>query len=132
MITLEEWAVAVNGRAIDLDGLFGPQCVDLVNDYIRRVWGHATVRGNAVDFALPGHVPNAFWTRNLAANKPDAGAIVVWGSDGVLTHQYGHVAVALAATPLFLLTMDQNWNGRSEARMVCHTYQAVLGWWLKR
>ena len=39
-MTLNEWKQAVkNSKGVDYDGLYGRQCVDLVNDFANRVLG---------------------------------------------------------------------------------------------
>ena len=42
---------------------------------------------------------------------------------------FGHIAIALAADPMALLTFDQNWPEGSPSALTLHDYGGVLGWW---
>ena len=51
-----EWAIAQVGKALDYDGAYGAQCVDLIKYYYAYL-GEKPVRGNGKDYAtnaLPG------------------------------------------------------------------------------
>lgn len=121
-MSLQEWLDAVLGRAIDVDGAYGAQCVDLVNDYLQRCWATGRVSGNAVDIARQA-IRGFRWQANARLNAPPAGSIVVWGHQPV-----GHTAVCIWASPMTLITLDQNWAGIQRAEVVVHSYGAVLGW----
>lgn len=118
------------GVLIDVDGAYGPQCTDLVNDYLRWVWGAGPLAGNAVDFQR-AHLPGWTWVPNGPTNAPPAGAIVVWGGPNLAigTSAYGHTAVALLADDANLLSLDQNWPPGHAPAQTRHTYGAILGWW---
>ncbi|MDD7331861.1 hypothetical protein [Eubacterium sp.] len=50
-MTFDEWVRKNLGRGIDWDGVYGVQCVDLVNHYIYNVLGIRPVMiGNAIEF----------------------------------------------------------------------------------
>lgn len=119
---LGEWVDSVWGIAVDVDGTYGAQCVDLVNDYLTRVKGAGRMTGNAID--LPGQTLRGFtWVPNGRLNYPAPGDVVGWGLP-----PFGHVAVCLWASSLHLVTLDQNWDNVRHAAVVVHGYDNVLGW----
>ncbi len=92
----KDWAQAqVNTKAIDWDGVYGPQCVDFIQQYYNflGVWGGG---GNACDYAW-NTLPSGF-TRieDYYGFVPEPGDIAVWtrGDGG---DYCGHVAVVLGA-----------------------------------
>lgn len=129
MDKLLDWLRSRIGRPIDLDGAYGPQCVDLVNDCLARVYGLPPLPGNAIDLARAR--PRGFvWVPNGPRNHPPAGSVVVWGGPNgrAGTGAAGHCAIALAASSMVLLSFDQNWPVGSPPSLVLHSYDAVLGW----
>lgn len=110
------------GRAIDYDGSYGNQCMDLILQYCEDN-GLPRPTGNAKDvFGQLGIT----WVQNTPTGVPPAGSIVVWGT-GI--GPYGHIAIARAgSTPSKLLTVDQNWNGHPYVEAVTHNYNSVMGW----
>jgi hypothetical protein len=132
-VALLEWVRANIGRSIDVDGAYGPQCVDLVEAYLSDVLRVPRWPGNAIDFAR-GHYPGWEWVPNKPDNFPVAGDVVVWGGPNVEvgTTAYGHCAIALAASPNTLLVLSQNWPTGSPTALRLMDYRAVLGWQHKR
>jgi surface antigen len=121
-MTIAGWLSNVLHKSIDVDGYYGPQCVDLVNHYLRNVRAKPGFAGNAID-AKTAHIQGAVWTDNAPHNAPTQGDIVVWDYA-----PYGHVAVVLAADQNVLVSIDQNWNTIQRAEVVSHDYHHVLGW----
>jgi hypothetical protein len=121
------------GQQFDLDGAYGPQCMDLVNAYRRDVWHLGRAPGNAVDLIRADLAPWS-WVPNGPTNYPLVGAVIIWRANvparGV--GPYGHAAIVLAADPTVLLTLDQNWDGHKEARLTIHDYVGVAGWHVPR
>lgn len=115
---------------VDVDAVYGPQCTDLVNDYLSRVWNAPPLGGNAIDFQH-GWLAGWKWTPNTATNRPHTGAIVVWnGPDAALgLSLFGHTAVALLSDVERMLTVDQNWPVGHSVQQVLHRYVSVAGWW---
>lgn len=130
MDSLLDWVSRRAGVPVDLDGEYGPQCMDLVNDYVKQVWGLGPLPGNAIDLPRVS-VPGFHWIVNGPKNAPSPGSIVVWrGPDAVVgTSRYGHTAICLAAGSMVLLTFDQNWPTGHAPQLVLHHYRAVMGWW---
>jgi hypothetical protein len=128
-MTFGAWLAASQGRFIDVDGAYGAQCMDLINDYLVRVAGVPRVGGNAID--LPRNRPQGFtWIPNTPTNMPSWGDVIVWGSNVTVgTGPYGHTAVCVLADSMHLLSMDQNWPTGHATQLVYHGYAGVIGWW---
>lgn len=125
------WARVRVGQVVTAPGGLGGQCVDLANVYLVARMA-ALVRRNAADWALPGILPGWTWEPNGPVNAPPAGGLVVWRRNVTLQGigQYGHVAIALAADPGQLLTLDQGWPEGAPVSLVWHPYVGVAGWWI--
>lgn len=81
------WVKSKVGSAIDYDGAYGCQCVDLILAYYNFL-GVSTVSGNGADYswnALP-----AGWKRIQGA-QPQKGDILVYSGSG--SNPYGHVGI---------------------------------------
>jgi hypothetical protein len=120
------------GQIVQSRGGLGGECVDLVNLWLQEARGLPGVQANAVDWrnvTLPGYI----WVPNTAYDFPPEGAIAVWGRDATAgTGPFGHIALALAADNLHLLSFDQNWPTGDACRFVLHVYAGVLGWFMQR
>lgn len=129
-MTYNEFISKYNGKAWDYDGAYGVQCVDLVNFYIRDVFGITPGNwGNARDFYDDYNenthttLRNAF-TRiaNSASFVPKKGDIVVWGNSS-----NGHIAIATGeGNTSEFYSYDQNWEGTACHRQK-HNYNYFLG-----
>lgn len=129
MNTLLQWAKSIQGKSVDLDGAYGPQCMDVARSFLREVHPGVDLSGNAADVAQ-ARLPGWTWIYNGPVNYPSAGALVVWKRNVTPLHigEYGHIAVVLAACRNVLLTMDQNWGGKDYCTLVLHDYWGVSGW----
>ncbi len=103
------WVQSQNGSAIDYDGVYGAQCVDLIKAYYNYLEGYATY-GNAVDYTW-NDLPSG-WYRT---SSPSAGDIVVWGAGAYLGKYgyyadgtYGHVGIVTAVYSGLIDYYDQN------------------------
>jgi hypothetical protein len=99
-----QWEKGVIGRAIDMDGAFGAQCVDLVQHYSTYCVGVPLARGNGKDIWFNENSGN--YVKLGAGAKGQKGDIVCW--DGSWGGGYGHVAVLLDDNGLSLNTVTQN------------------------
>ena len=83
-MTFDEWVRKNLGRGIDWDGVYGVQCVDLVNHYIYNVLGIRPVMiGNAIEFYRKRNssafLKNNFtWISNTPSFVPKKGDIGVF------------------------------------------------------
>ena len=89
-----QWVKNQSGKAIDVDGYHGAQCVDFIMAYYDYLVGYH-VSGNGCDYQW-NSLPSG-WSRN---STPEAGAVVVWGAGAYMgksghyaDSNYGHVGV---------------------------------------
>lgn len=128
-MTLLDFAASYVGRVVTAPGGLGGQCVDLANLYITEVLGKAPVRANAKDW--PAFASSMYWVPNGPSNAPSPGALVVWRpKPGVQIDPNGHIALALMADAMHLITLDQNWPDGAPVSLVLHSYRGVAGWLL--
>lgn len=119
------------GSYVTAPGGIGGQCVDLANMALIEIYNLPPVRANAIDWQRAA-IPGFKWIANTPNNYPTAGALVVWGPwPGLGIGDYGHIALAVSADPLTLVTFDQNWPPNEPCQMVIHGYGGVLGWHVK-
>jgi surface antigen len=96
-----------NGRAIDRDGAYGAQCVDLTMQYAAEVFG-VTVNGNGNQWYANGAASGAF-TQVGAGAAPQKGDIACWGT--FYGGGFGHVAIVIADNGGSLQVLTQNPGG---------------------
>jgi hypothetical protein len=116
------------GRVVQAPAGFGGQCVDLANIYLLDVWAKPEIHANAVDWQS-ARIQGMTWEPNGPANHPPLGSIVVWrpyAPHGIGI--FGHIAIALTADAMDLVTFDQNWAEGSPCAFVLHDYGGVAGW----
>lgn len=81
------WAQSQVGKALDYDGVYGAQCVDLIQYYYAYL-GVTPVTGNGCDYATNA-LPSG-WQR-LQGASPEPGDILVYSGTG--SNPAGHVAI---------------------------------------
>ncbi len=116
------------GRVVQAPGGLGGQCVDLTNLYLVDVWAKPEIHANAVDWPRAA-IQGMTWEPNAPANSPPTGSIVIWGPyapHGIGV--FGHIAVALVADAMDLITFDQNWPDGAPCQLTMHDYGGVIGW----
>lgn len=100
-----KWVRSQVGKAVDVDGYYGPQCVDLAMAYYDYLEGRHAF-GNGVDYWY-NQLPSG-WKR-IAYKKgfiPQAGDIMVWSGG------YGHVAIFESGTKTHYTAYHQNFAGK--------------------
>jgi hypothetical protein len=101
------------------------QCVGLI-----EVWAAANkktwIGGNARDLLVNAKIPDYRVIWNTPTNYPKAGDIVVWGPSWGAG--YGHTAIVVAATSMYLVTFEQNDPTGSPPIVSTHNYSGVQGW----
>ena len=119
---VNEW----NGKHCDMDGVYGPQCVDLVKEWEKEN-GWTISHGNAIDYAKGE--PGFTFFKNTTAGVPPSGSIVVFQ-----VGPYGHVGIAMpGCNTRVLVCFQQN----DPLGSVCHikNYNYLnpkcLGWLVK-
>lgn len=116
------------GRVVTAPGGYGGQCVDLLNLFLLDVQGQPEIHANAVDWRN-ARIAGMRWVENSPTNSPPAWSIVVWSQyapHGIGV--YGHIALAVSADGLTLVTFDQNWPDGAPCSLIVHDYGGVVGW----
>jgi hypothetical protein len=121
------------GKAIDWDGLYGAQCVDMVAQYCTDN-GKPVAYANAKDWANHPALQGAFnWTTNNPADPnqlPNRGDIVVFSGNQPGSGGYGHIDIFdMKVNTNVWQGLDQNWNGAYVHFVPNHVWTYVLGWW---
>lgn len=125
-MTLDEFIAKYDGKGIDYDGVYGDQCVDLVQQYSIEVleigaWGSGNAIGRWENY------PQDKFDRiaNTPTGVPEKGDVLIWGT-GV--GQYGHIAVFINGDTNSFNSFDQNWPVGSKCHVQSHDYNNLLGW----
>jgi surface antigen len=112
-----------NGVAIDADGAFGAQCVDLARRYASEVFGAPGISGNGRDWYSTG-ASSGFFRQVGSGEQPQVGDIACWGP--AMGGGYGHVAIVLSKDwGAQLLCMSQN---PGPARQMSITKNGLMGY----
>lgn len=101
------WARGQLGRALDVDGAYGAQCVDLIMAYAEQFGGFRT-HGNAIDYLKNALPPG--WVRyrkGEAALEEGDVAIWQWGAND----EFGHVGIVLNIEGDKIFSVEQNVDG---------------------
>ena len=99
------WINATNGKAVDVDGAHGAQCVDLASYYNTNWVGGAAIFGNGNQWF--NNASNAGAYIKIGANQPtQPGDIPCWGS--FYGGGYGHVAITVADAGGSIRVLTQN------------------------
>ncbi len=125
---LQKWM----GKSIDWDGVYGPQCVDLIAQYCIEA-GKAIAYANAKDWANHSALRGDFtWTNNNPNDYlqiPNRGDIIVWNGNLPGSGGYGHIAIwDMVTAPGLFNSLDQNWGGQY-VHFQNHNWDYILGWW---
>lgn len=130
MINLDEFVNMSKDKAIDWDGYYSYQCMDLVESYNERVMAAPPFRCNAKELANNPQPAYYEYKINYPWYVPPKGAIAVWSAQ--VGGGYGHAGIVLTATLMKFTSLDQNWDNIKEAKEVNHTYGNVLGFLVPR
>lgn len=90
-----EWAKSKIGTAIDYDGLYGAQCVDLIKGYSNELWNYYSLRGNAGEY-VSNTLPDDWARYSVGQATPEPGDIVVFGGGQFGVSAYGHIGIVYA------------------------------------
>lgn len=105
------WATSKKGKALDYDGQYGAQCVDLIYYYYNYL-GVPVQGGNASAY-INNTLPSG-WTRVYSGFKP--GDIAVWKTNHSCntcnTDSYGHVGIITSADTVGFNAVNQNFNSQ--------------------
>jgi hypothetical protein len=126
MSSFKDFYNQYNGKSIDVDGVAGPQCVDLAKAW-NKALGYSPRYGNGKDWI--NNAGNDYTRINYTPRAiPKEGDIVSWSGASPANVPYGHVAVATGkGDSKTFQTFDQNWGGPI-CKLNYHSYQSVQGW----
>jgi len=135
MIKLQDFINKYNGRYVDFDKKYGPQCVDLLRQYCNDVLGIDAYTLPPTDYAknifkrFPLLGTDKFTKiLNTLNNYPNPGDIVFWDWRWPVTGFGGHVAIATGGNVNKFISFDQNYPTHSPCRYYNHDYRGVMGW----
>ncbi len=98
-----QWARSQAGKALDWDGHYGAQCMDLIAFYCQYLGVSPVLANYAKDYTWKK--PPSGW-QSIQGAAIQAGDIVIWGENYSAT---GHVAIALSSSTI----MEQNRSGKN-------------------
>lgn len=133
-MTIDEFFARYNGKGLDYDGLYGNQCVDLIEYYLQDVFGMGPFYANAKDwyYNFGGNLAKRFERITNNPNNynqvPKHGDIIIWNGSLPGSGGYGHIAIFDAVvSPGTFRSFDQNWGGMY-CHFVNHNWNYILGW----
>jgi len=144
----QEFVDKYKGKLVDFDGLYGAQCVDLVRQYMKEVWGFTRqpegVIGAADFFFKHNERPIqrelCNCTHYTGTIQPPVGSLVIFKPSG--TNRYGHIAICIEAEWNFMTVFEQ--DGISNQRALdkgepqkgayigVWSYHRLVGWLTKK
>ena len=129
-MTLDAFVKKYQNKSVNFDKKFGPQCVDLFNQYLLDVY---KIKEPIKEFP----VASAFQLYGMAQKKPNfetqnnglfdiakPGDVIVWGQ-GV--GPYGHVGICVKAGLMSLEVFEQNWDKVEKCVINKHNYKNIIG-----
>jgi hypothetical protein len=135
MQTLQKFIDEKNGKYLDYDGMYGPQCVDLIRYYLRDVLGQSPYAISAAKYAyqmfekMPEEGDDTFIKiYNSPKNWPVAGDIVFIKITVLGFIYIQHVCLATGGNLKNYISFDQNWPKGKPCMYVNHNYRGCLGW----
>ena len=137
-MTLEEFVKNYNGRKVDWDKVYGPQCVDLFRQYNYDVWGikehtgSCATSGGAKDLYLDYDkmpLEKKYFKRGPGRSCV-AGDVLIW--NGSATNKYGHVAICLGKLGNSLIIFEQDGFKQDGAKINVRSRDNLLGYLRKK
>lgn len=106
------WMDSKVGKSLDYDGAYGAQCVDLVNFYMRDVWGISNPIGQfPVQYAyqMINYPAPAGWTKITGSGNYKVGDMIIFKNPNSTT---GHVGIIYSISGSTVKMLNQNNNSR--------------------
>ncbi len=134
-MTLQEFQQKYTGKFVDFDGAFGPQCVDLMNQYCVDVLGITNpiqVLPGGTAFEIYNNYSGTQFTKlaNTPTGVPTPGDIVFWST--AWGNGAGHVAIFVSGDANNFTSFEQNDITSADPNGSCqtlsHNYTDVVGW----
>jgi len=133
-MTLQNFIDKYNGKFIDFDKAYGPQCVDLIRQYLMEcleIDPYTIPRVNyAKEIYTKFNPKNTYFQRvyNSPTAVPKKGDIIVWDWRWPVTGYAGHVAIFAGGDVNRFISFDQNYSWPKTCSYKNHTYSGVIGW----
>lgn len=132
-LTLSDFIMKYNGKKVDYDKVFGPQCVDLFRQYseegldIPEHTGSCSTSGGAKDLFLDyNKMPlEQKYFKRIKTKKFKPSDFVIWNSNA--NNQFGHVAIFIANVDDKIMVFEQNGFEQSGAKITVRTKDNILG-----
>ncbi|TWT12087.1 SH3 domain-containing protein [Streptococcus sp. sy004] len=142
VVEVVNWAkgLADSGQGADIDGMWGTQCVDIVNWVTTKYFGKA-LWGNAIDLMASAESHKFECHYMPTAANPRTGAVFVMS---VPDHGFGHTGLVIEDSDGYSMrTIEQNIDGYSDvngdgindqlqfggpARYNTRDFTGVIGW----
>jgi hypothetical protein len=136
-MTHEQFITKYNGRFIDFDGAYGPQCVDLMRQYIKECLNldpYSIPRATYAKDIYKNFNGSNIWqkVKNTITAIPKKGDIIFWDWRWPVTGYAGHVAIVTGADINRFISFDQNYGYPKTCSYKNHTYIGVMGWFHKK
>lgn len=134
MTNIEEFVNKYNGKKVDYDKVFGPQCVDLARQWmveglnIPEHTGPCATSGGAKDLYLDYPkmpIEKKYFYRISPKKGIIAGDIAIW--DSTETNKYGHVAIVLGILHDSLIVFEQDGFKQDGAKINLRSRMNFLG-----
>ena len=126
-MTISEFIQKYDGKFVDFDGRFGPQCMDLYRQYVKEVL--MLPQSNPVPSAADvwDHYLKDYYFRieNQPTNVPSVGDIMIWNKNA---GPHGHIAIFIEGDTNRFKSFDQNFPIGSPCHAQGHKYNNVIGW----
>lgn len=136
MDRINQWIANAPGRRIDVDGAYGLQCKDVIDDYclwLFNDWQNTIRPANAKEAFANSNgdffekILNNMSDPNLL---PQRGDIIIWGT--MVGNPYGHIAVVLGADLNGVNVIEQDGFAQTPARTIRRPWifsgGPVIGW----
>lgn len=130
-MTFNEFYRRHNGEYIDIDGVAGVQCVDLIKIGMKEMFNipYFSFGGSAKNLwekfnSIPQLKNNFIRIKNKPDFIPDESDIVVW--NGNVGNGNGHCAWFMDGDKDVFYSFDQNWSGKAAHRQK-HNYKNIYG-----
>jgi hypothetical protein len=132
-MNLEEFVNKYNGKPIDYDKAFGPQCVDVFRQAcpelygIKEHTGSCATSGGAKDLFLDYDkmpIEKKYFTR-IKTKSPIPGDTVIW--DKTDTNSYGHVAICIGKLGDSIIVFEQDGFKKDGAKVNVRSKTNMLG-----
>lgn len=126
-MTLQQFIDKYNGKAVDFDGYFGNQCVDLAQQYNKEMFNGPFLSGAAAKDIWNTYPPSIYdRVTNSPTGVPQAGDIIIWGTS---YGPYGHIAICTEANVNNFKCLSQNDPTGALTQIKDYpNYNGVLGW----